>query len=587
MKNRKVALTAATAILALSLSACAESQRDTGGSGGSGGSAGSGDSGDSGDDAGATGTDAPAGDGAEGASDATFIFGAAGEPKLFDPFYASDGETFRVTRQIYEQLLDFEPGEATTVPGLAESYEGSEDGLTWTFQIREGVKFHDGTDLDAEAVCANFDRWYNQTGDAQNSAVTYYWNNNFGGFADQTDRESLYESCEATDDMTAEVKITRYTSKFPDILAHGAYAIHSPSAMEEHDANNVTAQGEGFTYPAYATEHPTGTGAFKFDSYDQATGTVTLSRNEDYWGDKAGVAQMVIRSIPDESTRRQELEAGSIHGYDLPNPVDWGTLEADGNKVEVRPAFNILYVGLNATTNEALKDVNVRKALSHAINRDQLVQSQLPDGAEAASQFFPDTLPGYNESLEPYAYDPELAKELLAEAGQENLEIEFWQPTEVTRPYMPDPASIFDAIRADWEAVGITVTPKPMPWTGGYLDGTEQGQAPAYLLGWTGDYASPDNFIGTFFTEQSNAFDTGNYDFAQELTDALVAADSEPDADARETMYQELNAKIAEDYLPGLPISHSPPAIVVSPQVQGLVTSPLAAEDFSTVTISE
>ena len=114
---------------------------------------------------------------------------------------------------------------------------------------------------------------------------------------------------------------------------------------------------------------------------------------------------------------------------------------------------------------------------------------------------------------------------MIAEAGQEN-EIEFWQPTEVTRPYMPDPASIFDAIRADWEAVGITVTPKPMPWTGGYLDGTEQGQAPAYLLGWTGDYASPDNFIGTFFTEQSNAFDTGNYEFAQELTDALVQADS-------------------------------------------------------------
>ncbi|MDO5676428.1 MAG: ABC transporter substrate-binding protein [Propionibacteriaceae bacterium] len=565
MKKRNVALTAATVILALSLSACAESQRDAGNSTGNG--------------------ETTAAEG--GGSDATFIFGAAGQPKLFDPFYASDGETFRVTRQIYEQLLDFEPGTADTIPGLAESYEGSEDGLTWTFKIREGVKFHDGTDLDAAAVCANFDRWYNQTGDAQNSAVTYYWNNNFGGFADQADRDSLFDSCETTDDMTATVKITRYTSKFPDILAHGAYANHSPSAMDKHDANNVKAEGEGFVYPAYATQHPTGTGAFKFASYDQATGTVTLDRNDEYWGTKAGVKQMVVRSIPDESTRRQELEAGSIHGYDLPNPVDWKTLEDNGNKVEIRPAFNILYVGLNATTNEAIKDVRVRKALSHAINRDQLVQSQLPDGAEAASHFFPDTLPGYNETLKPYTYDPDLAKQLLAEAGQENLALEFWQPTEVTRPYMPDPASIFDAIRSDWEAVGITVTQKPLPWTGGYLDGTEQGQAPAFLLGWTGDYSSPDNFIGTFFTQQDNAFDTGNYDFADELTDALVKADSEPDPEARAELYKEINKKIAEDYLPGLPISHSPPAIVVSSKVQGLVTSPLAAEDFSTVTVSE
>ena len=580
MINRKVAAVAGAAALALALSSCAESDRDTGDdTNGAEGAEGADDDTDAADEAGE--------DGDEDLSDATFIFGAAGEPKLFDPFYASDGETFRITRQIYEQLLDFEPGTAETIPGLAESYEGSEDGLTWDFQIREGVTFHDGTDLDAQAVCDNFDRWYNQTGAAQNSAVTYYWNNNFGGFADQDDRDSLYESCEATDEMTAQVTITRYTSKFPDILAHGAYAIHSPSAMEEHDANNVEAAGEGFTYPSYATEHPTGTGAFQFADYDQANGTVTLERFDDYWDEKAGVAQMVVRSIPDESTRRQELEAGQIHGYDLPNPVDWNSLEEAGNRIEIRPAFNILYVGLNATTNEALLDANVRKALSHAINREQLVQSQLPDGAEPASQFFPDTLPGYNEDLEPYEYDPDMARELLEEAGHADLEIEFWQPTEVTRPYMPDPASIFDAIRSDWEAVGITVEPRPMPWTGGYLDGTEQGQAAAYLLGWTGDYSSPDNFIGTFFTQQDNAFDTGNYDFADELTDMLVEADSEPDEDAREEMYKEINQRIAEDFLPGLPISHSPPAIVVSPAVQGLITSPLAAEDFSTITIDE
>lgn len=568
MINRKVAAIAGTAVLALALTSCAQSEREDGGD----------------DNQGSTG--GQSGDEGAQASDATFIFGAAGAPKLFDPFYASDGETFRVTRQIYEQLLDFAPGEATTVPGLAESWESSEDGLEWTFQIREGVKFHDGTDLDAAAVCANFDRWYNQEGAATESAVTYYWNNNFGGFAGE-DEESLYESCEATDEMTAVVKITRYTSKFPDILAHGAYAIHSPTALEEYDANNVQAQGEGFIYPEYALEHPTGTGAFKFAGYDDANGVVTLERNEDYWGEPAGVAQMVIRTIPDEATRRQELEAGSIHGYDLPNPVDWAALEEAGGQVEIRPAFNILYVGLNPTTNEALTDVRVRQALSHAINRQQLVDTQLPEGAQPASQFFPDTLPGYNPDLQPDEYDPELAQQLLAEAGQEDLTIEFWLPTEVSRPYMPDPARIHEAIRTDWEAVGITVETVSQPWNGGYLEGTESGNAAAYLLGWTGDYASPDNFIGTFFTAQDNAFDTQHYEWADELTDLLVTADSEPDDAAREQMYMEINQRIAEEFLPGLPISHSPPAIVVAEGVEGLDPSPLSAEDFSTITISE
>ncbi len=568
MKRGRAALVAGIAASALLLTSCA-SERDG--------------APETESEAGAT-TDAGNEAGEAAGGDDIFIFGAAGAPKHFDPFYASDGETFRVTRQIYEQLLDFEPGTAKTAPGLAESWESSEDGLTWDFHIRDGVTFHDGTELDAEAICYNFERWYNQPEAAQSGAVAYYWINNFGGFAG-TGEESIYESCTATDDMTAQVKLTRFTSKFPAILAHGAYAIGSPAAMEEYDANGVETKGDGFVYPAYALEHPTGTGAFSFAGYDDSTGTVTLDRNEDYWGDQAGVSQMVIRTIPDETTRRQELEAGTIHGYDLPNPVDWGALEDAGNSVEIRPAFNILYVGLNATNNEALKDVKVRQALSHAINREQLVASQLPDGAEPASQFFPDTLTGYNPDLEPDAYDPDLAKQLLEEAGQSDLTIEFWQPTEVTRPYMPDPANIYDAIRNDWEAVGITVETTALPWNGGYIEGTEQHKAHAYLLGWTGDYDSADNFIGTFFVEQDNAFSTTNYPWADDLTAALKEADSEPDEDKRVSMVQEINRQIAEDYLPGLPISHSPPAIVVSADVQGLITSPLAAEDFSTVTL--
>lgn len=526
----------------------------------------------------------PGATGGAPAADSTFIFGAAGAPKLFDPAYASDGETFRVTRQIYEELLSFEPGTAKVAPGLATEWKGSEDGLTWDFTIRDGVKFHDGTALDAAAVCTNFERWYNLKGVAQTTAVAYYWANNWGGF-NGDGKPTLYGGCEASAPMTATIKLTRATSKFPAILAHNAYSIHSPAAMERYDASNVVAQGAGFVYPEYATKHPTGTGPFTFGGYDDAMGQVTLNRNDAYWGDKAGVSRMVIRTIPDESTRRQELQAGTIHGYDLPNPVDWKALQDAGNQVAIRPAFNVFYVGFNATKNEALKDVRVRRALSLAINRTQLVESQLPEGAKAASQFIPEAVSGYNPTLKPDAHDPARAKALLAEAGHANLELEFWMPTEVTRPYMPDPAALYEAIRTDWEAVGVKINPVSKPWNGGYLDGVNKSEAPAFFLGWTGDYDSADNFIGTFFTKQDNQFATQNYPFAAELTAALVAADSEPDATRRNEMVAALNKKIAEEYVPALPISHSPPALVVSSKVKGLVPSPLAAEDFSRVRI--
>lgn len=568
--RKMAAAVAGTAALALVLTSCAESDRDDGGDGGGDNAA---------DDSGST------DDGGEAAGnpDATFVFGAAGAPASFDPFYASDGETFRISRQIYENLIGIEPGGTEGVPELATEWEGSEDGLTWTFTLQEGVTFHDGTDFNAEAVCYNMDRWLDQNEVGQNSAMGYYYGNDFG-----YGEGSLYDSCEATDEYTATVTITRPTGKFPMVLSQSAYAIQSPTALEEYNANDVEAEGEAFVFPEY-NEHPTGTGPFKFESYDNAGGTVTLVRNDDYWGEeKAGVAELVFKIIADENARRQELEAGTIDGYDLPNPVDWEALEESGNQVHIRDPFNILYLGLNPIADPQLEDPLVRQALYHAINRDQLVATQLPEGATVATQFIPNTVEGYNESIEAYEYDPEKTQQLLEEAGIPDLEIELWYPSEVTRPYLPDPQRIFDAVKTDWEAAGITVVPVTKPWNGGYIDDVQNSRAASYFLGWTGDLNSADNFLCAFFCGDESAFGTTAYDWNDSLQEQLVAADGEPDEATRTGLYEELNAELmSPEWLPGLPISHSPPAIVVGPNVEGLVASPLTAEDFSTVTITE
>ena len=125
--------------------------------------------------------------------------------------------------------------------------------------------------------------------------------------------------------------------------------------------------------------------------------------------------------------------------------------------------------------------------------------SQLPEGAEVASIFYPDTLDGWTDDVEKYAYDPQKAKDLLAEAGHSDLTLNFWWPTEVTRPYMPSPKDIFSAFKTDLEAVGITVNEAPSHGPAVTSTAPPAEQADIYLLGWTGDYNTPDNFIGTFF----------------------------------------------------------------------------------------
>ena len=548
-RTRSVALVATGVIAATAMAGCAESDRDEG-------------------------------DGA--AEDGTFIFGAAGAPEMFDPFYATDGETFRVTRQMFEGLLGIEPGSAEVVPELATEWTPNDDGTEWTFTLRDDVTFHDGEPFNAEAVCYNFDRMFDQNEAGQ--VAGEYWGYVMGAFSNDAEN-SLYQGCEATDEFEAVISTSGPTSGFPTMLTLESLSMQSPTALEEGDANGIAAEGEGFSFPDYAN-NPVGTGPFMFGEYDEANGTISLERNDDYWGEPAKVSELVFRVIPDESTRRQELEAGSINGYDLPNPVDWAALEESGNSVEIRDAFNILYLGLNPEANPQLKDLKVRQALNHAINREQLVQTQLPEGAEVATQFMPQTVSGYNAELAAPAYDPEKAKQLLAEAGAEGMTLTFAYPTEVSRPYMPDPQKIYEALRTDLEAVGITVDVKTASWNGGYLDNVTAGKYDAYILGWTGDYDSPYNFIGTFFGNlKENDFGTEVMPWGKTLADDLKAADAIVDDGERSAAFEEINAQIMEEYLPGLPISHSPPALVVGPGVDGVIASPLTAEEFDTVTV--
>jgi peptide/nickel transport system substrate-binding protein len=548
--SRRKAAIAVAAIAALTAAGCAESDRESGNTG----------------------------------TKDTMVFGVAGDPKVLDPSFASDGESLRVARQVFETLVRPEEGGTKVTAGLAESWTPDAAGTTWTFKLRSGVKFHDGTDFNAEAVCVNFNRWFNSKGLMQSPDVTPYWQDVMGGFATNESPElppSLYKSCTAKDATTVDLAFARVSSKIPSALMLPSFSIHSPKALTEFDASNVTGTADDIKYPAYATAHPTGTGPFKFKSWDIANKSLTIERNEDYYGDKAKLKTIVFRTISDENARKQALRSGDIQGYDLVGPADVEPLKAEGFNMLTRPAFNVLYLAINQKGNPKLADIKVRQAIAHALNRQALVDSKLPPGAKVATQFMPDTVEGWNPSVKTYEYDVAKAKALLAEAGASNLTLRFHYPTEVTRPYMPNPKDLFELMSNDLKAVGITVQAIPLKWSPDYLNATTSGSKhDLHFLGWTGDYGDAYNFIGTFFDRQKDEWGYNN----KPLFDAFAKADATPDVAARVPLYQQLNAQIME-FLPGVPISHSPPAIVFGKNVTGVKPSPLTDERYATAEI--
>ena len=353
-------------------------------------------------------------DSSSGTSDKTLVFGVAGDAKVLDPALASDGESFRVARQMYETLIRPEEGGAKLVAGLAEKWEPDAAGTTWTFTLRKGVKFHDGTDFNAEAVCYNFDRWYNAKGLLQNPDVMYYYQTIFGGFAKNESAdlgESLYKSCQAKDATTAIVQTTKVTSKFPSALALPAFSIQSPTALKQYNADNVGGTADNIQYPEYANTHPTGTGPYKFVKWDTANKTVEIQRYDGYWGEKAKTKTIIFKTISDLNARKQALRNNEIQGYDLVAPADVDALKNEGFNVLTRPAFNILYLAFNQNgpAKAALSNLKVRQALAYAVNRDAIVSAKYPSGSTVALEFQPPGLDGYNDAVTKYEYNPDKA----------------------------------------------------------------------------------------------------------------------------------------------------------------------------------
>ena len=230
--------------------------------------------------------------------------------------------------------------------------------------------------------------------------------------------------------------------------------------------------------------------------------------------------------------------------------------------------------------------LEVRQAVAHAINRQEIVDSFYGGRGVVATQFQPQEIFGWAEDVTQYEYDPEKSKQLLQQAGLElPVEIEFWYPTDVSRDYMPDPKRNFEAMAANLEEAGFKVVPKSAPWRPDYVSAVNDGKAGHLnLIGWIADFADPDNFVGTFFQTAQPQWGFDN----PEIHDLLDQAEIETDPAAREELYKEANRTIM-DFLPGLPYVHAKSSLAFTANVSGFVPSPVGVggESFATVSIAE
>lgn len=501
----------------------------------------------------------------------TFVFGRGGDSVKLDPAVVTDGESSRVTEQMYETLAFFDGATTNVKPGLAESWKTSADGKTWTFKIRQGVKFHDGTPLDAEAVVFNFQRWMDEKHPFHKGGDFSYWGDMFGGYKNNAENEKdlIVDGVKATDASTVEFTLKVPSAPFIQNLAMFCFAIASPTAIKK-DVDNYF-------------KNPVGTGPFKFVEW-VPDDHITLAANKDYWGEKAKVDQVIVRVIKDNTARYLELKAGTILGMEGANPDDAKAAKNEADlKVILRPSMNVAYIGYN------FKDPNLNKketrlAIAYAVNRQAIVDALYGGIGTVASQFVPPSVWGNNPDIKPYPYDVQKAKDMLKQAGVEKgFAIDLWYMP-VSRPYFPDPKSVAEAFAADLAKVGITANLKTEDW-GQYLK-DRNGKLPFWMLGWTGDNGDPDNFLYVFFGRlNSDTSPNENTWDNKAVRDMLAKAQASTDKAEREQIYKDV-AKIVYDECPRLPIAHTTPPLLFRKNVNGYVANPTGTEFYSTVTVS-
>ncbi len=452
------------------------------------------------------------------------------------------GDIIPITDNLTEGLTRFTPGTADIEPALAESWEVSEDGLTYVFTIRPGVTFHDGTPLDAKAVEFNFLRQLDPENPLHQETMVY------SGIVFQD-----VDSVEATGDMELTVTQTRPSILLPGNLAIFAGGIVSPAALET--------EGDEFG------QRPVGTGPFKFESWTKDVELVFVA-NDDYWGGRPALDRVVWRTIAEDTVRLSELQTAAI---DVANQLDFkdaGKIESDATlQLITGPFLNVQFLAFNQAV-PPFDNPSLRMAVQHAVNKQSVAEVVAAGHYTLGAGPIAPTLIGYDPSLaERYPYEPEQAKALVAESGLTDISFDLVNRTNSFWPLLGQ------LIQADLAAVGITANLQSLE-DAEFFDRLGSGEVQAFLNDWTWDNGDPDNVMYSLFV-QERAFTRMGFR-NEEVNDLVLQAQETADSDIRAELYFKAQEIILDDSVMVV-LGYPEKAIGALATVDNLKVSPVGA----------
>jgi ABC-type transport system substrate-binding protein len=371
---------------------------------------------------------------------------------------------------------------------------------------------------------------------------------------------------EAVDELTVRFTLCSPDVAFPAKVAFSALGIFSSEQLEETGGSPIDA--------------PIGTGPYKLEAWERGN-QIVLTRNDDYWGDEPAIPTVVFRWSAESAQRLVELQAGDVDGIDNVGTEDFPTVEDDANlQLLEREPLNVFYLGTNVDK-APLDDELVRQALGFAIDKDRIIDNFYPEGSLPADQFLPPGIPSYEDGAEGFTYDPDRARELLAEAGYpDGIDLGALSYRAEPRPYLPQPPQVASDIRDQLAQVGITVTLDEQE-SGAFIDNANTGNLGLYLLGWGADFPDATNFWDFHFGEgASPQFGTGFPD----LHEVLSEAGSTTDEEARAELYAQANELLLQ-HAQAIPIAYGGSAVAFKAEVEGAHASPLSNEQFAAMSL--
>ncbi|WP_110642982.1 ABC transporter substrate-binding protein [Salinicola sp. CPA57] len=504
----------------------------------------------------------------------TLVYCSEGSPEGFDPSLYTAGTTFDASsKTIYNRLVQFKPGTTEVEPALAKSWEVSDDGLEVTFHLRDDVKFQT-TDfftpsrlLNADDVIWTFERQMDKENPYYKLA-----NGSFEYFNSMSMGE-LIKSIDKVDDHTVKFVLTQPNAPFVANLAMDFASIHSKEYEQQ-----LLDEGK----PELANQQPVGTGPFQFVNYREDA-AIRYQANPDYFRGKQPIDNLVFAITSDAQVRYQKLMAGECQVMPFPNPSDVEAMQQNGDiNVLEEAGLNVAYLAYN-TQQAPFDKPEVRKALNMAINKQAIIDAVFQGAGQVAKNPIPPSMWGYNDAIQDDRYDPEKAKQMLEDAGVENLKMNIWAMP-VQRPYMPNARRTAELMQSDLSKVGVDAEIVTYEW-GEYLKrSSDTKRDGAVILGWTGDNGDPDNFMGVLLGCDGVGGANRSQWCYKPFDDLIQKARTLDSQEDRAKLYEQAQ-EIFKEQAPWDTLAHSTVFMPLRKEVTGYKIDPLGGHSFEGVDI--